>query len=219
MSCRSNFSQSHSGTTCIWISIVKIILYYYQNIDIPYRVAILILFAYIYKIKYIINTKLFIYFPQFDCKHFHICIFDLSSHSVANCAHTHSRIFARFPLCPLYFTSSPPPPPPNCYSCSALPGMRYAHCFNADWTFKAALTFLVSSIKIKTEKIVILRCFVFLCSRCCCCCRSLSFTTSLSNLDAPWNHRTLPGIFYSPLHVVVFVYICVSLLLSGTWSA
>lgn len=143
-------------------------------------------------------------------------------HIVANCAlctHTHSRIFARFPLCPLNLTSPPPPPPPNCYSCSALPGMRYAHCFNADWTFKAALTFLVSSIKIKTEKIVILRCFVFLCSRCCCCCcRSLSFTTSLSNLDAPWNHRTLPGIC-TLLSTLLYLYMYVSLLLSGTWSA
>lgn len=38
---------------------------------------------------------------------------------------------------------------------------KFAHCFNADWTFKVTLTFLVSSIKIKTEKIVILRCLFF----------------------------------------------------------
>lgn len=138
------------------------------------------------------------------------------------CTHTQSQFCSFPPVSSLFHlsTTSTTAPPPNCYSCSALPGMRYAHCFNADWTFKAALTFLVSSIKIKTEKIVILRCFVFLCSRCCCCCRSLSFTTSLSNLDAPWNHRTLPGIFtlLSTL-LYLYLYMYVSLLLSGTWSA
>lgn len=67
------------------------------------------------------------------------------------------------------------PHPPD-YSRSALPASIYAHCFNADWTFKAALTFLVSSwssssgssIKIKTEKICNLASYFFSALLICC---------------------------------------------------